>query len=374
MSFFDEGDEPTRATRPRRPAAPRPRGGGGGGRDVDNQTLMVRRAVALGGGLIVLLILIFGVRGCLNSQKKRGLKDYNRDVTSLVSASDSEVAKPFFQQFNGGSADALDLETNINQLAATADDLVKRARKLSTPGPMKQANSHLILVLELRRDALSRIATKVRTALSSGSGASKAVAQIAGQMSAFLASDVVYSQRVFPEISTALSDNSVGGQKIPQSRFLPDIAYLNEAQVAARLGASVSAGHTSGAIAPGTHGHGLETVSVGNVTLQPGTVANRIPAGSGLVFAVKFQNQGENDEFNVNVKVTLDPTGAGKTQTVTKKVPTTRKGTETTADVALKQAPPIGTPVTITVDVGGVPGEKNLTNNKNTYEALFTTS
>ena len=33
--------------------------------------------------------------------------------------------------------------------------------------------------------------------------------------------------------------------------------------------------------------------------------------------------------------------------------------------------PPIGTPVTIKVQVVGVPGEKNLTNNKATYTAIF---
>jgi hypothetical protein len=368
MSFFDEGDEPTRATRPRRPSAPRARGGTA---DVDNQTLMVRRAFALGAGVLVLILLVIGIRGCLDSQKKSGLRSYNRDVTSLVEASDTEVSKPFFQQLNGGSADALDLETNVNQLAATADDLVKRARKLDVPDEMKRANSDLVLVLELRRDALRKIASKLRTALSSGSGASKAVSQITGQMSAFLASDVVYSQRVFPEISKGLSDGSVGGQKIPTSEFLPDVAYLDEQEVARRLGASVSPSRSGGAIAPGTHGHGLISVSAGNVTLQPGT-ANRIPAGSNLTFAVKFQNQGENDEFNVPVKVTIDPQGAGKTQTASKKVPTTRKGQEATADVTLRNAPPIGTPVTITVEVGAVPGEKKTDNNKNTYPALFT--
>jgi hypothetical protein len=41
-------------------------------------------------------------------------------------------------------------------------------------------------------------------------------------------------------------------------------------------------------------------------------------------------------------------------------------------NVALSQTPPTGQPVKITVQVLPVPGEKNLTNNKAVYPAIFT--
>lgn len=368
MSFFDEGDEPRQATRPRQPRTSRPRGAA----PSDPQQLMIRRAVAAGGALLLIILLVVGVRGCLNSQKKRSLKDYNREVSSLVQESDSQVSKPFFQLLNGGGGggNAIDLETQVNQFRATAEDLVKRAKNVDTPDDMKPAQSKLVLVLELRRDALAKIASKVPTALGD-SGAETAVKQITGQMSAFLASDVVYSQRVFPVISGVLADNKIGGQEIAQSQFLPGVEWLDETFVAGKLGASIKPG-SNGKVAPGLHGHGLTSVSVGNVTLQPG-VSNRIPAGADTKFLIKFQNQGENDEFNVPVKITIEPTGgSGKPISLTKRVATTKAGSEATVEIPLSSAPPIGTPVTITVAVTGVPGEKKLDNNKNTYPALFT--
>src|SRR5206468_11789277 len=40
------------------------------------QQIMLRRAVAVAGGFLVLVLLILGVRGCLNARKERALKDY----------------------------------------------------------------------------------------------------------------------------------------------------------------------------------------------------------------------------------------------------------------------------------------------------------
>ena len=59
MSFFDEDDdEPTTRTR-RTVRAPRPRRAApAGGAGVDQQTLWTRRAVAIGGGLVVFILLV----------------------------------------------------------------------------------------------------------------------------------------------------------------------------------------------------------------------------------------------------------------------------------------------------------------------------
>ena len=85
---------------------------------------------------------------------------------------------------------------------------------------------------------------------------------------------------------------------------------------------------------------------------------------------MKFQNQGENDERDVPVTVTV--TGAGKPIKVRKTVDKTTAGQPAQVDVPLSQAPPAGTPVQIAVAVGAVPGEKTTDNNKQSYTALFT--
>jgi hypothetical protein len=188
-------------------------------------------------------------------------------------------------------------------------------------------------------------------------------------MQAFLASDVLYSQRVIPYIKETLDDNDVGGQEIATSSFLPNLGWLNPDFVASKLNSRLGGRSPTGTPAPGTHGHGLDSVSIGGTTLEPSPAVNRIPAGAGLTFDVKFSNQGENDEIDVRVLVAI--TGSGRPIQVRKTLNQTKAGTPAEATIPLTQSPPIGTPVTIKVQIVAVPGEKNLDNNKQNYTAIF---
>jgi len=378
MSFFDDDDPPTRAARPARPRRPAPAAAGPrrSAAAPDPQTLRTRQGIALGGGILILFLLIFGVKGCLDSRKERALKDYNREVTAIVSSSNEQVSEPFFALLGGGSAAATEIEQGINEYRVVADQDARRARGLDAPDEMASAQQNLELVMNLRAEALRKIADRIAAAKADGEdnrqSAENAVRQIAGQMSAFLASDVVYSQRVAPLIKQALDDAEISGQSIATSQFLPTVAWLDVDQVAGRLGAQRAGGGTgaSSAPAPGTHGHGLESVAVGQTTLQPGGAVNRVQAGSNISFSIKFANQGENDESDVRVFVRVRAQGT-KTISVPKTVNQTKAGTSVTTVVPLTQAPPIGTPATVEVEVRGVPGEKVLDNNKSTYTVLF---
>src|SRR4051794_20811385 len=109
VSFFDDDEPPTRQARPRRPTGARSgattgtraRGGSPAGSG-DPQQLMVRRAVALGLGALVLILLVLGVRGCLNSRTNNSLKDYNRNVAAIVGDSNDQVSKRLFELLAGG--------------------------------------------------------------------------------------------------------------------------------------------------------------------------------------------------------------------------------------------------------------------------------
>jgi hypothetical protein len=365
LSFFEEGGE-TRRPRPRRPSR------GGVAAPPDPQTARVRQGVAAGAILLIVILLVVGVRGCMNSAKERSLRDYNNNVRALVQESDDQVGKPFFEALSGGAAasgDTANLETQVNQLRIVSEELVNRARKLDVPDDMKPAQTDFLLVLELRRDGLRKIAQKLPSAQATGGASQAAIVQITGQMQQFLASDVVYSQRVIPLVKKALDDNGLKGQTIASSQFLPSISWLDANEVAKRLGGTINPNRPSGPVAPGSHGHALISTTVNGTELSTSS-ANRIKAAPNLSFTVNFDNQGENDEHNVVVKVSIE--GAGTPIVGQTTVPTTSAGSSATAGVVIRQAPPIGKPVTINVVVQPVPGEKQTDNNKASYPALFT--
>jgi hypothetical protein len=372
LSFFDEGDEPTRVrTRPARPR--RPATGSRGSAPPDRQTARTRQAVALGGLIVLIILIVLGVNGCLNSRKDNALKDYNRNVTAVINDSDGSVGKPFFQLMSQGARNSQDLQVQVNQLRLNADEDVKRAKSLSVPGDMAAAQRNLELVLNLRDEGLKKIADLIPSALGRGQTAENAMKGIAAQMQSFLASDVVYSQRVAPLINDALDKNGIHGQQIAGSRFMTQgVGWLSPTYVSDRLTGTSSGTGTSGQPTPGLHGHGLLSTSIGDKVLQPSSTGavTTVPASNNVTFAIKFANQGDSDERNV--KVSLNVKGAGKNITQSKTIAQTKTKETQTVNIALGQAPPVGTGTTVTVSIAKVPGEENLTNNRSEYTVIFT--
>jgi hypothetical protein len=371
VSFFDdEPDEPTRVTRPARPrraATP-----GGDAAAVPPPDVARRRQFALFGGLAVIaLLLILFAKSCSSTRHQNALKDYNREVTSIVQSSDRTVSRQLFDILQGGG-DSQDVTVAVNQVRLTAEEDAKRARGLDTPGDVAAAQHDLELVMNLRAEAVKEIGDQMRRAVSNQPSANAAIRRIAGQMQAFLASDVVYSQRVNPLITEALADNDVGGQNVVTSKFLPSIGWLDPAQVGDRINpdADTSSPSSSGEIKPGTHGHGLVSVTAGDVAMQPGGQVNRVPARAPLPVQVTYANQGENDETNVTISVRVTSSGT-KAITATKKLNQTKAGTQGVVPIQLTSVPPKGTSSTMTVKVNAVRGEQKTDNNSQTYTILF---
>lgn len=374
MSFFDEDDEPTRrAPRPRRTAP-------AGGAAADPQTLWTRRAVAAGLGLLLIIFLAVVVNACQDSRRKNGLRTYNREAAQIISQSDGEVGAPFFETLGqGASQSPEDLQTQISSLRATADTSLKRAKDLSVPGGLTDAQEALLIALELRRDGLQYDSERVATALGNeGDVADQALTQIAGQMQAFLASDVLIRTRVTTQIRDILKDNDVVADPATTKNFLPGYSWLQPAFVAGKLGTRLSNGGGAGSgnaangkIAPGTHGSGLVSTKVNGVTLTAGeSGSNKVPLSGDSSFIVSFANQGENSEVDVKVNVTLQG-GTGKDITGTKSVPVLAQGQTAEVTVPLSRKPTAGEVYTVNVEVAAVPGEKMTENNKSTYNVLF---
>lgn len=365
MSFLEETDD-----RPRRSSSRRPPPHGPG---VDTQTLWVRRLIAVGVGILVLILLVWGVHSCQVSRKHSAFRNYDRDVGALLQESDQEGGELFnlLRNPSGNAASPVDVTNNANGVRVQAEQLVDRARGTSHPGELSNAQRYLVETLEFRRDGIANIATQLRTALGD-QGRQGAVNAIAAQMRNFDASDVIYSQRFVPEFQKQLKDQGLLGEaQVPKSAFLPDIAWLDPTTVADRISRIRGGTSANTPATPGLHG-----TSLGSVVVKPGgqtlssTQAVAIPASANTSFDVQVTNGGDNDESNVTVRITIS--GAGKPIVTEQKIATLPKGTPQTVNVALSQTPTAGQPVTIAVQVLPVPGEKNLANNKGTFKAIFT--
>jgi hypothetical protein len=200
-----------------------------------------------------------------------------------------------------------------------------------------------------------------------GGQAKAATGTIAGDMEMFLASDVLYSQRVVPLITEALHSGGVSGESISSSRFLPNLGWLEAKTVEARI-SGTSSGSSSSEVAPGSHGHELGAVSVGTNTLSPQPALNHISGGANPTFTVAVVNSGENNE--TNVKVDLEVEGGERKIKVSRTINKTEAGSTASVDIPV-QGVSLGDASRITIYIHPVPGESNTENNKGVFLATF---
>ncbi len=380
MSFFDDDDEAhdtgplPRAPRTRAgAAAPRPSprrpqhaGGAGGGGSLDRQQLLMRRRIAAGAGVVLLIVIVLIVNGCLKGRKEQALKDYNQSVGRIVGESDTQVSHPLFVTLAGASGSTpQQVEQHIDEYRQTAEGQAQSAKNLNVPGEMTAAQRNFLLLLNLRSEGVHKVAEQVRTAL--GGQSRQASRYIAGAMESFLASDVLYSQRVAPLIQQTLSGAGIGEQTPATSDFLPNIGWLEPTTVQARLtGKASSAG--SGPVAPGTHGHAITGTSVGATTLAPAPAVTHVHAGANPTFTVMVENGGSNAETNVKVEVTV--AGGGKESKASHVINKTEPGSTASVDIPLEGVT-LSAASRVTAYVQPVPGETNVENNKQTYDVVF---
>ena len=160
---------------------------------------MLRRALALGAALIVLIGSCSGSRAASTRRRAAHSASYARNVSQIVEET-QQTSKAFFGKLsNPGSLSVTEFVAEVNADRSAMDNYVTRVDSLSAPGGMGEAQSALELVYELRGSAMDEIANKMSTALGNV-GAAKATAVIAKQMQKLLASDVLYAAVARPEI------------------------------------------------------------------------------------------------------------------------------------------------------------------------------
>ena len=326
----------------------------------ERQQILLRRALALGAGLLVLILLVLGVRGCLNARKHRALSDYARNVTQIVDETD-QTSKSFFGKLSDpGSLSVTEFVAEVNADRSAMDNYVARVNALDAPGDMGKAQRALALVYELRGSAMTEIADRMSTALGDV-GSEKAIASITAQMEKLLASDVLYASVARPEIDGVLAGNGIEGDDVPKSVFLPDgIKWLDESAISDALG-SVSG--SSGTSTPGVHGLGLIGTNINGTELSTET-STSVSVEETPEVEVQVQNQGESTENGVTVSVTVN---GGNT--LQQDISSIEAGATETITIPLTPAPT--GEATLEVEVVPVPGEEVSENNEASYTVVF---
>jgi hypothetical protein len=326
----------------------------------ERQQIVLRRALALGAGLLILVLIVLGVKGCLNARKHRALSDYARNVTQIVEETE-QTSKAFFGKLSDpGELSVTEFVDQVNADRSAMDNYQGRVDGLDAPGDMAHAQTALEMTYDLRAGAMNEIADQVSTALGDV-GSEKATAAIADQMSKLLASDVIYTEVARHEIDRVLEDNAIEGEDVPKTVFLPEgTKWLEESTVSSAL-SSVSG--ASGTSTPGVHGLGLLGTAINGTPLVADSTT-AVSSEEGPEVEVEVQNQGESTENGVTVSVSVSGSG-----TVDGAIDSIAPGEAQTVTIPLVPAP--SGQATLEVEAQPVPGEQVTSNNEATYTVEF---
>jgi hypothetical protein len=355
LAFLDgEQDDVVVADEPERP---RRRVGGPQRR---RQQYLVRRLIGVGVGLAFLILIVIGIRGCLEARSDRALRNYDSSVATIMQQSE-QSGKDFFQLLSGPSgSSSVDVQNQVFAQRDASSTLLDRAEGLSAPGQMHDAQAAVEQTLTLRRNALTAIAANV-TQAAARTQTADAITTIGNAMGSLYASDILWTQLGKPEIQKVLKDEGVEGQPLPPGNFMPANAtdYLDQTTLVTKLNAITGNTATTG----GTHGLQLDSTTIGSTQLSPDQTTT-VPSDASEI-DIGVTNSGDSDETGIRVSVTIG--GAS----LTGQLQSLSAGQSGTIKIPLTTKPTPGADTTVEVAVTPVPGEQLTDNNTSTYTVVF---
>lgn len=186
-----------------------------------HRQVLIRRAVVSGVFILILVLLLLGIRGCLNARKERAFDNYASDLSS-VSAENASISEAFFDRLSDpGGISPLEFEAEIQADRAAMAGLQDRAENLDPPDELTGAHREIELAYELRTDALAGFSEAAPSAIGDP-GSKEFIADLAQEMEAFAAADVLDARGA----EAVLAELEVQGVDPPEdlaSRFLPEI-------------------------------------------------------------------------------------------------------------------------------------------------------
>jgi hypothetical protein len=364
FDFFEESEtrEGAAEERPRRRGRPPVRPPTG-------LTPLLRLIGLISFAILIVLLLIFWVNSCRESQRKDAYKNYVKDMSTL--ATDSQrLGRQFNLLLTTKGKKESDVEAELTGLAQQQKkNIADRARAMQPPGRLRKQHEHAVEAFDLRVSGLDGMARAFKSTAAS-KNADFAGANLASQMKRLVASDVVWEDLFRDPTKLELKRQGITGVQVPDSLFLPnsDIATTASMKLAWQRIHGASTGSGGSSCSP----HGTMIVSTkvlpANKDLSTSTL-NTIKAGTNLRFSVTVQDSGCAQEVGIPVRLSIQQ--SGKPITAKQMINVINPGESKPVIFSVTQLPPLDQNTTITVEVSLVPHEQKIDNNTATYPARF---
>ncbi len=373
LEFFEEPatleapERPRRRIRsprgggPRRPSPPPP-----------GAVALARLAGLVALAIAVVVGLVFWVGSCQGQSKHDEYKAYMDKVKPIAQSSAATGTTALSRELNSPKLTLADLQSKLALWSRQQQQDYNEALRLVPPGPLQAAHQQVLATLQLRAIGLTGLANTLATA---GSKDATRVGALLGRQARVLsASDLVWKELFRLPATETLRREGVRGVIAPPSQIISNPVVIRPHSFE-EVYAALASTSTNGGKVTGLHGSELvstEAVSGGQTKALTVSSPTTVDVAANLAFKVTFKNGGDFREVKIPVKLEVSvfqKSVFSKTQTVQ----SIDKGETTTVSFANLNLPPsaFGANATVRVEVGKVPGERKLDNNRASYPVFF---
>jgi hypothetical protein len=325
------------------------------------------RLLLLAAALIVLIVIIVvAVRGCSSGGDASDYNRYMLAVADILERSDAVGGDLSKLLTDPGDTNRTQIQSKLDSFIASSEELDVEAQKLETPKVLFDVHQMFLVVMNFRQQGVTELKPAIMGALEVQDTEVPAQ-QIQHALYYFTSSDFLYSEVFVRKTAKVLGEQEISGVLVPTSQFLSDPNLASKNEVLAILGRLKSTG-----VLQAVHGVALKKVVAmpDDKEITGGGTFN-LTMSDELTFVVTVENQGNMDETDVPVVVSLRSSESAEPVEVSMKIPSIKANTEIEVTVEGLDPAEYGEVALLRVEVGPVQEEKYSDNNWIEADVIF---
>lgn len=329
---------------------------------------LFRLLLVLAAIIVVVVVVVFAAKSAINSGAAGDYQRYMGSVADILERSDKVGADLEELLTNPGETTRTQIQAKLEEYVDSSEKLDAEAKLLEAPKELIERSIHqvFLLVMSFRHRGVADLKPSLMSALEVEE-TGVATEQISRSLYYLVNSDFIYEEVFKPDAAALLQEKELEGVTVPSTKFISNPDLASQKMVSDMLESLGSTGNLQA-----VHGVAVKKVVAlpDEKEIEAGGTFNLNTTDS-LVFAVTVENQGNQEEKNVPVLVTLKVGEDGEMQEQTVEIPSIKAKKSVTVKVEGLNPTPYGEVAKITIKAGPVPQEKYADNNVITAKVIF---
>jgi hypothetical protein len=318
---------------------------------------------------VVTVIVVLGgllIRSWLHSREVSSYEAYMTQVTSILERSDKMGRELSRLLLEPGETTRKDLQTRLDQYITTSTQLTEEAKALEAPSDLAEAHQWFVATMQLRNRGLENLKPGLLRALEV-EDVEVSSETISRAMLLLVLSDVAYEEFFVSRASEVLKEQEIGGVTVASTDFITDSSLSSKATIAEILDLMRSSESLQT-----VHGVALtEVLALPAEKLIESDGTYNLQSTDDLKFVVTVENQGNVNETDVPVELTLTSPASPQPQIVAVKIPEIKAKESKKITISGVNPTDYGEKALLQVSVGPVQDEKIQENNVLEAHVIF---